>query len=113
MFASSSASGMVDVVKQKNAERKVVVYTRSWCPYCTEVKALLKGLKVDFTDVDLDAIVEGDEIQDALYDITGVTTIPQVFVGGKFVGGCDDTTAKSRNGQLKILFEEADVQSSL
>ena len=30
----------VDVVKQKNAERKVVVYTRSWCPYCTEVRHL-------------------------------------------------------------------------
>ena len=30
----------VDVVKQKNAERKVVVYTRSWCPYCTEVRRL-------------------------------------------------------------------------
>ncbi|CAD7697783.1 unnamed protein product [Ostreobium quekettii] len=104
---------MIESVRQKNEENKVIVYSRSWCPYCEEVTKLLAELDVNFTLVELDHIVEGDDIQDALYDITNSTTVPQVFVGGKFVGGCDDTVSLYKSGELKSIFSGAGVESSL
>ena len=54
-----------------------------------KVKGLFKRLNVDAKVVELDTIVEGEEIQGALRDITGRRTVPQVFVGGDFLGGAD------------------------
>lgn len=103
----------IEAVKEKNSKEKVTVYSRSWCPYCTDVKGLLDKLKVDYKAIDLDLVVEGDDIQDALFEITGSRTVPQVFVDGNFVGGCDDTFAAYSNGKLKEIFGSAGVTSTL
>eukprot|EP00803_Ostreobium_quekettii_P006474 evm.model.scf_245.5 EVM.evm.TU.scf_245.5 scf_245:37619-42633(-) len=101
------------MVQQKNEERKVVVYSRSWCPYCGEVKALFNKLEVEFTEVALDQIVEGEDIMDALFGMTKSRTVPQVFVGGKYLGGADDTMGLFKRGELKGIFEGAGVASAL
>lgn len=58
----------------------------------------------------LDNLPVGDniiDIQDALYEVTGARSVPRVFVGGKFIGGGDDTAAKAANGELKQLLVAA------
>ncbi|KAK9820243.1 hypothetical protein WJX72_007897 [[Myrmecia] bisecta] len=110
---SSSRASLVDLVKEKNDQYPVIVYSKSYCPYCAEVKGLFKSLKVDAKIVELDDIVEGDEIQDALHDITRRRTVPQVFIQGKFVGGCDDTIAEYNSGDLRKRFEAAGISSSV
>jgi glutaredoxin 3 len=60
--------------------------------------------------VQLDNLSSGDniiDIQDALYEITGARSVPRVFVGGKFIGGGDDTAAKASSGELKQLLVAA------
>ena len=84
-----------------------MVYSKSWCPYCLRVKGLLGELGVDAKVVELDEVIEGDEVQDTLLSITGVRTVPQVFVGGEFVGGCDDTLAAHQAGGLVPMLEGA------
>lgn len=54
----------------------------------------------------LDQVNEGDDIQDALLEKTGGRSVPRVFVGGKFIGGGDDTAAKAANGELERLLKE-------
>lgn len=44
---------------------------------------------------------DGDAVQSALQSVSGASTVPQVFIGGKFIGGCDDTHSMHKNGQLK------------
>lgn len=54
-----------------------------------QVQQLLNSYKVDSKFIQLDNIEEGDDIQDALLDMTGSRTVPQVFIGGTFIGGCE------------------------
>jgi glutaredoxin 3 len=53
----------------------------------------------------LDTREDGQDIQDVLLGMTGARTVPRVFVGGKFIGGGDDTVAMVSTGQLKALYE--------
>ena len=55
----------------------------------SEAKGIFDRLETEYFALELDEIDEGPDVQDALADITGIRTVPQVFVGGKLIGGCD------------------------
>ncbi|CAI0547397.1 unnamed protein product [Linum tenue] len=67
----------------------VVVFSKTYCGYCTRVKKLLTQLGAAFKVIELDKESDGDEIQGALLKWTGQRTVPNVFIGGKHIGGCD------------------------
>jgi glutaredoxin 3 len=99
---------------------QVVVFSKTYCPYCHKAKAaLIKAMgTAPFTVLELDTRdpaeePSSDEIQAALYKITGGQSVPRVFVGGKFIGGGDDTHAKEQSGELKILIEQAEGLSKI
>lgn len=69
-----------------------MIFSTSYCPYCAQVKALFNDLKVPYTVWEVDQLSEGQEIRQFLANETGQTTVPNVFVGGKHVGGCDGTS---------------------
>ena len=104
---AGGAPSLAAQIAAKNAQAPVVVYSKSWCPYCLRVKGLFLELGAEAKVIELDEVIEGAEVQDALLSITGVRTVPQVFVGGDFVGGCDDTEAAHRAGQLVPLLDAA------
>lgn len=82
---------------------KVVVFSKSYCPYCDQTKALLGGLKQEFTSVELDHDSEGAAKQQGLKEITGQRTVPNVFINGKHIGGNDALQALKGLGKLKGL----------
>mmetsp|Transcript_5480 Transcript_5480/g.7406 ORF Transcript_5480/g.7406 Transcript_5480/m.7406 type:complete len:186 (-) Transcript_5480:206-763(-) len=104
------AASIQDTVAQKNAENAVMIYSKTYCPYCSQVKSMFKDLGVPATVVELDQMQEEGEIQGALLDLTGQRTVPNVFIGGNHVGGCDDTMALKRSGKLNEMLEAAGVQ---
>lgn len=55
---------------------------------------------------------DGDAIQESLLDVTGQRTVPNIFVGGKHVGGCSDLKTKKDNNELYTLFEESGISYS-
>lgn len=66
------------LILKKNAENAIMVYSKSWCPFCHEAKRVLstaveaaKGDAARLTVVELDALADGDDVQDALMSITG------------------------------------------
>ena len=59
--------------------------------------------------VELNDLADGDAIQAGLQAMTGQRTVPQVFIGGKHVGGCDDTLAAYKSGALKELLAGAGI----
>jgi glutaredoxin 3 len=76
----------------------VKMYTTLVCPYCVRAKALLKQRGVDAIDevrVDLDP---GE--RDTMVRLTGRRTVPQIFIGDRHVGGCDDLIALDQRGAL-------------
>ena len=92
-----------DDIRSKNAENPVIVYSKTYCPYCTEVKSLFTKLNVPAKVVEIDTLADADAVSAALADVAGRRTVPQVFIGGEHVGGCDDTVAANKSGKLKEL----------
>lgn len=80
--------------------KKVVVYIKEYCPYCSRAKALLDNKGVTFETISLD----GKEEEYAnLKQKTGMQTVPQIFVGDTFVGGYTELAAFEATGELDRL----------
>lgn len=80
---------------------KVTLYTRPLCGFCTAAKRLLDGKGVAYVEHDagFDPALKREMIRKA----NGRATFPQIFVGDKHVGGCDDLMAMERAGKLDAL----------
>ena len=105
--ASGDASDVAALVRAKIAENKVTVWSKTYCPFCTRVKGLFEEMGVEAFVVELDRLHEEAEIQDALAEMTGQRTVPNVFIGGAHVGGCDDTHEARASGELERMLKEA------
>ena len=79
----------------------VTIYTTAWCPYCSAAKSLLREKGVSFNEIDVERTsgARATMVQRA----GGRTSVPQIFVGDRHVGGCDDLYALERAGGLDPL----------
>lgn len=69
------------------AENAVAIFSKSYCPFCTKVKEYFKDKKIAFKALELDTMGNlGSEIQALLLERTGQSTVPSVWVNGKFIG---------------------------
>ncbi|XP_010764044.1 thioredoxin reductase 3-like, partial [Notothenia coriiceps] len=82
---------------------QVMVFSKSYCPYCVTVKDLFKELKLEFNAVELDLIEDGTNFQDMLLEMTGQKSVPNVFINKTHVGGCDKTLQAHKDGSLQQL----------
>jgi glutaredoxin 3 len=79
----------------------VEIYTQHYCPYCNWAKELLSRKGVQFHEIDVTG--NGDIRQQMSARANGRTTVPQIFIGGTHVGGCDDLYALEDAGKLDAL----------
>ncbi|HEY3695341.1 glutaredoxin 3 [Phenylobacterium sp.] len=79
---------------------QVTIYTKPYCPYCVRALALLEEKGVDFTEVE--AAFDPEKRQEMMRR-SGRTTFPQIFVGDRHIGGCDEMMALERAGELDEL----------
>jgi len=85
-------------------KHKVVIFSKTTCPFCAKVKDLFNSLNESYASLDLDEIDRGAEIRDFLFEKTGQKTVPNVYVNGIHLGGCDSTYSAHSEGRLvKIL----------
>lgn len=78
-----------------------VIYTKGWCPYCSAAKSLLKQKGVAFDEIEIDRIPAARSEMTARSG--GHSTVPQIFIGERHVGGCDDLYALDGRGELDRL----------
>ncbi|XP_010927051.1 uncharacterized protein [Elaeis guineensis] len=90
-------------VKDTVSSHDIVIFSKSYCPYCRRAKAVFRELNKVPHVVELDQREDGSNIQDALAVIVGRRTVPQVFINGKHLGGSDDTVEAYENGRLAKL----------
>eukprot|EP00271_Cylindrocystis_brebissonii_P010242 TRINITY_DN26380_c0_g1_i1.p1 TRINITY_DN26380_c0_g1~~TRINITY_DN26380_c0_g1_i1.p1 ORF type:complete len:114 (+),score=20.19 TRINITY_DN26380_c0_g1_i1:276-617(+) len=88
-------------------DNSLVVFSKTYCPYCVKVKKLLRDLGTNPTVLELDVEADGPQLQSAVAGWTGQRTVPSVFIGGEFIGGCDDTVASHSRGKLVPLLKSA------
>ena len=84
---------------------EIDVYVQDWCPYCSRVVNLLQAKGVEFREIN--APNGSQERAEAVRRSGGRTTVPQIFIGGTHVGGCDDLIALDRAGKLDPLLKAA------
>lgn len=79
----------------------VEIYTKAWCPYCTRVLRLLADKGVEPQEYDI--TMGGPKRAEMIGRASGRTTVPQVFIDGRHIGGSDDLAALDRAGGLDPL----------
>ncbi len=81
----------------------IEIYSKPTCPYCIKAKALLMSKHAQFTDYD---IVAQPDLRDTMIKRSnGRTTVPQIFIDGAHIGGCDDLHALEDAGKLDALLK--------
>lgn len=82
---------------------QVEIYTKAFCPYCSRAMRLLDGKGV--TPQEYDITMGGPKRAEMIERANGRTTVPQVFIDGRHIGGSDDLAALDRDGKLDPLLE--------
>lgn len=78
----------------------ILIYTTSWCPYCIRAKRLLDHKELQYREIDLDR-EPARRIE--MMELSGRRTVPQIFIDGTPIGGCDELYALERRGELDEL----------
>jgi cysteine synthase A len=91
-----------------------VLFALEWCEFCWALRKLFAQCGIPYRSVDLDSTAyqredRGNQIRAVLRERTGSRTIPQVFVGGEFVGGSTETMAAFADGRLQALLKRNGV----
>ena len=79
---------------------KVTIYPKPGCPYCVRARMLLEEKKADVNEI---VAAFDPTLRQEMMQKSGRTTYPQIFIGEKHVGGCDDIYALERAGKLDEL----------
>lgn len=113
--ADGEALAFVEAAIQDRSQ-PVVLFALEWCEFCWSVRRFFAKLAITFRSIDLDSVAYqqddlGGRIRAALRAKTGSPTIPQVFVGGAFVGGCSEVFEAYKSGVLQRSLAAAGVHS--
>jgi len=79
---------------------KIVIYTTAWCPYCIRAKQLLDKKGAAFDEIAVDG---QPDLRAEMTRKAGRTSVPQIWIGGTHIGGCDELHALERAGKLDAL----------
>ncbi|XP_053381211.1 uncharacterized protein LOC128549076 [Mercenaria mercenaria] len=101
------------LIQKKIDGKKVMVFSKSYCPYCAKAKKVFNTyiidglLKAEDYDVwEIDGVANTDEIQTELKTMTGASSVPRVFINGKFFGGGDEVVKAAQKGTLKGFIDQ-------
>ncbi|CAF0921456.1 unnamed protein product [Adineta steineri] len=94
---------IANLVEKYIDENDVMIFSKSWCPYCKKIKDALKSAKIEFHSIELDKMDEGDQIQKELFKKTKQETVPNIFIKQQHIGGCDKTLEALKSGRVATL----------
>jgi glutaredoxin 3 len=81
--------------------KQVEIYTTRFCGFCVAAKRLLGQKSVDFSEIDVGS--EPEKRAEMMQRANGGRTVPQIFIGGRHIGGCDELYQLERAGKLNDL----------
>ena len=97
-------------MEQYIADNKVMIFSFSTCPFCKNAKKLLDDMGVAYEAVELNEMEGGMALRAELAKLTGRTSMPNIWIGGKGIGGCNDgpgLMTLHKNGELKGMLQQA------
>jgi glutaredoxin 3 len=90
-------------LKENEAMATVIMYSTAYCPYCTRARHLLEKKGVNYTEIRID---DEPARREEMIAKSGRHTVPQLFINGLHIGGCDDMYALEAQGQLDELLRK-------
>ncbi|PWA28552.1 glutaredoxin 2 isoform X1 [Gambusia affinis] len=102
---SLSSTACVQLVQEMVSQNCVVIFSKTTCPYCKMAKNVFNEIGANYKVIELDQHNDGKRLQEALAQLTGVRTVPRVFVNGSCIGGGSDTKQLHQQGKLLPLIE--------
>ncbi|XP_071802598.1 uncharacterized protein [Asterias amurensis] len=90
-------------------DKTVVVFSKTTCPYCAMAKRALDEHNANYELIELNQREDGTRIQGVLGRMTGATTVPRVFIMGKFIGGGSEIKKLNDEGKLEGMLREANA----
>lgn len=81
---------------------KISIYTKDYCPFCTQAKRLLRAKDVEFEEID---VTDDEKLQEEVQRLSGRRTVPQIFIDGEPVGGFEDLRELDASGALDRLLQ--------
>jgi cysteine synthase A len=111
--APADAVEFFDEVTSDSAS-PVVLFALEWCEFCWSVRKMFAEYEIPYRSVDLDSVAyqegnKGGNIRKVIEQRTGLKTIPQIYVGGKHVGGASETFDAVKDGSFQQMLEENSV----
>ena len=104
----------IDTIRDTVTANDVVLFmkgtkTMPQCGFSSRVAGILNYIGLEYTDVN---VLADEEIRSAIKDFSDWPTIPQLYVKGEFIGGCDIVTEMTLSGELDALFESKGIAFS-
>jgi glutaredoxin 3 len=100
--SASTAEPPPGLPRPADHDAPVVLYTTPWCGFCRAALGLLRARGIEHVEVD---VLGNHAARDWLAAVSGQTTVPQVFVRGRSIGGYTELSALDRSGELQRLLE--------
>ena len=82
---------------------EIVIFTTRYCPYCIRAKHFLEGRKLAYDEIAVDG---NPGLRHAMEEMAGRHTVPQIWINGRHVGGCDDLLALGFSGDLDAVLND-------
>jgi glutaredoxin 3 len=106
--SSAKTSQVTQLVNDFITSNQVAIFSKTYCPYCITAKKEITKIAPLAGILELDNHEQGSAIQAYLQQLTGQRTVPNVFVKGAHVGGCDDTLAAIKSGAFQKAISSDD-----
>ncbi|KAK9764466.1 Glutaredoxin [Basidiobolus ranarum] len=95
-----------ELVKRLIVENPVMIFSKSYCPYCIRTKDLFDDLNTKYKAIELNEHEHGSEIQEELKTLTGQRTVPNVFIHSQHIGGFDAVNSANETGKLQEYLKQ-------
>jgi len=115
----TAASREVNTILNDN-NRPVILFALEWCEFCWSVRKVFSEFEIPFTAIDIDSVTYqrndlGGKMFEVLKRCSGSITLPQIFVGGEFIGGCTEVFDGLKSGTLQTRLQQhgLDIDTSI
>jgi cysteine synthase A len=118
--AAALPAAQQDAVEELRAaiqdpQHAVVMFALEWCEFCWSVRKLFRRYGIPYRSIDLDSAAyqqndRGGALRAALREHTGSNTLPQIFIGGEFVGGCSEVFDEALSGRLRQRLQARGIE---
>ncbi|CAF1267928.1 unnamed protein product [Rotaria sordida] len=94
---------IAELVDKYINDNNVMIFSKSWCPFCKKIKQALTSANIDFYSIELDQMDNGELILNELINKTKQETVPNIFIKKEHIGGCDKTLEAMKSGRVAAL----------